>query len=169
MNRVRYNLLYLHRERYNRTRSLKQNKTMKTLYSTAATATGGRDGNVKSEDGVLDLQVRIPKEMGGTGGFFTNPEQLFAAGYSACFDSALNLVARQEKVRLKESHVTARISIGLDAEGKFGLSAAMEVRLPGIETSVAEKLVQMAHEVCPYSKATRGNIEVTLTVVKNEN
>jgi lipoyl-dependent peroxiredoxin len=134
------------------------------LYTAQAIATGaGRNGEVRSSDGVLDERLAIPKEMGGPGGDATNPEQLFAAGYAACFHSALALVARRAKVTVSESSVTAHVGIGAQGEG-FGLAARLVVELPGIDRSVAEDLTAQAHQVCPYSNATRGNIEVVLEV-----
>lgn len=138
---------------------------MDALYTAEATAWGGREGHSASSDGVLDLQLRIPKEMGGPGGRFTNPEQLFAVGYASCFHSALKVVASRAKVDVDESAVTAKVGIGSNSQGGFGLEVALEAELPGVERSVAEDLVAQAHEVCPYSNATRGNIEVSLTVV----
>ncbi|MCX6216824.1 organic hydroperoxide resistance protein [Spirosoma sp.] len=138
------------------------------LYTAHATATGGRDGHVTSSDKVLDLDVRVPREMGGAGGAFTNPEQLFAAGYAACFDSALNLVTRMSKVKTGTTTVTADVSIGKLADGGFGLAVTLDVNVPGVEQNVAEELVAKAHQVCPYSNATRGNIDVTLTVTNHE-
>lgn len=138
------------------------------LYTAHATATGGRDGHVTSSDKVLDLDVRVPREMGGAGGAFTNPEQLFAAGYAACFDSALNLVTRMSKVKTGTTTVTADVSIGKLPDGGFGLAVTLDVNVPGVEQAVAEELVAKAHQVCPYSNATRGNIEVTLTVTNHE-
>ena len=138
---------------------------MKALYTTEATAWGGREGRVASSDGVLDLQLAVPKAMGGPGGDLTNPEQLFAAGYAACFHSALKAVAREAKVDASQSAVTAKVSIGPDGSDGFGLEVELEAELPDIDHSVAWQLVAKAHQVCPYSKATRGNIEVTLTVV----
>ena len=138
---------------------------MQALYQASATATGGRNGQVKSSDGVLDLEVRMPKELGGTGGAFTNPEQLFAAGYSACFDSALNLVIRMQKVTTGTTSVTAEVAIGKNNAGGFGLSTTLKVHIPGVEKEVAQALVEKAHEVCPYSNATRGNMPVTLEIV----
>jgi Ohr subfamily peroxiredoxin len=134
------------------------------LYTARATSTGaGRSGHVRSEDGVVDQDLSVPKEMGGAGGAGTNPEQLFAAGYAACFHSALQLVARREKVRVSDSSVTAAVGIGKQGEG-FGLQVELVVALPGVEQEVGEKLVDAAHQVCPYSNATRGNIDVTLRV-----
>jgi Ohr subfamily peroxiredoxin len=135
------------------------------LYTAKATSTGAaRAGHVESSDGVLTLDLSIPKEMGGAGGAGTNPEQLFAAGYSACFHSALQAVARREKAKLDGSSVAAEVGIGKTGEG-FGLAVELVVSLPGIERETAEKLVEAAHQMCPYSNATRGNIDVTLTVV----
>ena len=138
---------------------------MKKLYTANAIATGGREGRVKSVDGVLDFKVEIPKEMGGRGGAFTNPEQLFAAGYAACFDSALNLVARTQKIKLKDTKVTASVSIGQNDDGGFSLAVDLSVSIPEIERETAQKLLEQAHQVCPYSNATRGNIEVNLSLV----
>jgi len=135
---------------------------VEALYTAVATARGdGRNGEVTSSDGVIDEQLAVPKEMGGPGGERTNPEQLFAAGYSACFHGALQLVARQAKVKLGESKVTAEVGIGKEGEG-FGLAVKLLVQLPGMEQGQANELVAQAHQVCPYSRATRGNIEVEL-------
>jgi Ohr subfamily peroxiredoxin len=117
---------------------------------------------VTSSDGVIDESLAIPKEMGGPGGDKTNPEQLFAAGYSACFHSALQLVARQAKVALGDSTVTAEVSV-LKQDVGFGLGVALNVSLPGLDQAQADQLVEQAHQVCPYSNATRGNIEVALS------
>lgn len=135
---------------------------MEVLYTTKATAIGGREGSVKSADGVLDFKTEIPKEMGGKGGAFTNPEQLFAAGYAACFDSALNHVARLEKVKLESSAITAEVSIGKNEQGGFQLAVKMLADIQGVDRAKAQELLEKAHQVCPYSNATRGNIEVTL-------
>ncbi|MEV6626299.1 organic hydroperoxide resistance protein [Amycolatopsis sp. NPDC051106] len=133
------------------------------IYTAVATARGdGRNGEVTSSDGVIDESLAIPKEMGGPGGDKTNPEQLFAAGYSACFHSALQLVARQAKVTLHDSTVTAEVSV-LKQDVGFGLGVALNVSLPGLEQAQADQLVEQAHQVCPYSNATRGNIEVALS------
>ena len=138
---------------------------MNTLYTATATATGdGRNGHATSEDGILDLDLRIPKEMGGEGGA-TNPEQLFAVGYSACFHSALKVVAGREKLDVTGTEVSASVTIGMDDDGGFGLAVELDVYAPALERSVAEDLVAKAHEVCPYSNATRGNVEVTLSVI----
>jgi Ohr subfamily peroxiredoxin len=138
----------------------------KALYRATATATGGRQGSARSSDGVLDLTLTTPTELGGPGGNGTNPEQLFAAGYSACFLGALKLVAGKAKVKLPEdTSITGTVGIGPRAEGAgFGIDAQLVVSAPGIERAVLEGLVQQAHEVCPYSNATRGNVDVTLTV-----
>ena len=137
---------------------------MQTLYTTTAIATGdGRNGHVQTTDGLLATDVRMPVELGGPGGS-TNPEQLFAAGYAACFHSALKLVAGADGVDATDSEVVADVSLGAHENGAFGLSVALEVTIPGTERETAEKVVARAHEVCPYSNATRGNIEVVLTV-----
>lgn len=138
---------------------------MDKLYTAKATATGGRNGQVKSHDGALDVEVRVPKEMGGPSGTYLNPETLFAAGYAACFDSALSLIIRTQKIEAGTTSVTAQVSIGKNDAGGFGLAVVLEVQIPGVERSKAEELVKKAHEVCPYSNATRGNIEVDLKVV----
>lgn len=135
---------------------------MNVLYTAEATAWGGREGRVLSSDKVLELDLSMPTGLGGPGGDKTNPEQLFAAGYSACFHSALKLVAAGDKIDVSQSAVTAKVSIGADDQG-FGLQVELEAELPDLEQAVAEDLVRRAHEVCPYSRATRGNIEVTLT------
>jgi Ohr subfamily peroxiredoxin len=138
--------------------------TVQTLYVAKATSTGsGRAGHVQSDDGVLTHDLSVPKEIGGAGGTGTNPEQLFAAGYAACFHSALQLVARREKVQVRGSSVSAEVGIGPVGEG-FGLGVTLIVDIPGVERDVAEKLVDTAHQVCPYSNATRGNIDVELKV-----
>jgi lipoyl-dependent peroxiredoxin len=137
---------------------------MKTLYTTTAVATGdGRNGHVQTTDGLLATDVRMPAELGGPGGS-TNPKQLFAAGYAACFHSALKLVAGADGVDATDSEVVADVSLGAHENGAFGLSVALEVSMPGAERETAEKVVARAHQVCPYSNATRGNIEVVLTV-----
>ena len=140
---------------------------IEALYTAQATATGGRNGKVVSSDGVLEIEVRTPKEMGGSGGAYSNPEQLFAAGYSACFDSALSHVIRAEKIKTGVTTVTAQVGIGKNDSGGFGLVITLEANVPDVEQSVAEELVAKAHTVCPYSNATRGNVEVTLKVTTN--
>lgn len=137
---------------------------MGTLYTAKATASGGRNGQVKSEDGSLDIEVRMPREMGGPGGNYPNPEILFAGGYAACFDSALNMVMRLEKIQAGTTVVTASVSIIKQENGGFGLAVILEVEVPGVERSTTELLVKKAHEVCPYSNAVRGNVEVQLIV-----
>lgn len=138
---------------------------MNSLYTAKATSSGAaRNGHVASSDGVLELDLSIPKEMGGAGGAGTNPEQLFAAGYAACFHSALQAVARREKLKLADTSVTAEVSIGKQGEG-FGLAVELVVSLPGVEEETGQKLVEAAHQMCPYSNATRGNIDVALRVV----
>jgi Ohr subfamily peroxiredoxin len=140
---------------------------MKIAYSTKATATGGRDGRAASEDGKLKVQLSVPKELGGPGGEGTNPEQLFAAGYSACFLGAIKFVAGQSKIAIPaDTTVTATVGIGPRDDGKgFGIDAALAIRLPGLDRAAAEDLVQRAHVVCPYSEATRKNLDVKLSVV----
>jgi lipoyl-dependent peroxiredoxin len=138
---------------------------MEVLYTAEATATGGRQGKVRSSDGVLDLALAIPVRPDGGADGHTNPEQLFAAGYAACFQSALMTVARRESTSLGETTVTGRVSLGRDDQGGFGIQVELLVSAPQLERERAEDLVAKAHQVCPYSKATRGNVEVTLTVV----
>jgi Ohr subfamily peroxiredoxin len=134
-------------------------------YTTQATATGGRDGRSATADGALDVKLSTPKELGGGGGPGNNPEQLFATGYSACFLGALKFVAGQEKVRIPDdATVTAKVGIGPRSEGGFGITADLTVSLPGLDRAQAQDLVQKAHHVCPYSNATRGNVDVGLTV-----
>lgn len=137
---------------------------LNSLYTATALATGdGRNGRVESSDGLLAMEVRAPQEMGGAGGA-TSPEQLFAAGYAACFHSALRAVAKGPDADVSDSEVVADVSIRNNDAGGFGLAVGLEVTLPHVERAAAEKLVEQAHQVCPYSNATRGNIEVTLTV-----
>ncbi|MDQ8144298.1 organic hydroperoxide resistance protein [Chryseobacterium sp. CFS15] len=140
---------------------------MKTLYTTKVTAKGGRNGQVKSENGIIDLEVRMPKALGGANDDFTNPEMLFAAGYAACFDSALNLVINKSKVKTGETTVTADVSIGQIENGGFGLAVELEVNIPEVSLEEAHELTKKAHQICPYSNATRNNIEVKLTVTNN--
>lgn len=138
---------------------------MQVLYTATATATGdGRNGHTASDDGILDVDVRVPKEMGGAGGA-TNPEQLFAAGYAACFHSALKVVAGKDTASVEGSEVSASVGIGPNDAGGFGLAVELDVSLPNLDRDAAEALVARAHEVCPYSNATRGNIDVALRVV----
>ena len=136
----------------------------KVLYTAHATSTGGREGTSKSSDGVLDVKLTTPKELGGNGATGTNPEQMFAAGYSACFVGAMKHVAMMDKITLPDdTSIKAEVGIGPIPAG-FGIQVAMTVTIPGMERAAAEKLVQAAHAVCPYSNATRGNIDVVLTV-----
>jgi len=136
----------------------------KVLYTAQATATGGRDGHARSSDGVLDVGLAMPASLGGSGAAGTNPEQLFAAGYAACFLSAVRLVAGQRKVTIDDgASVTAEVDIG-PKSGGFGLGVRLKVQLPGLDPSTAEAIVETAHQVCPYSNATRGNIDVGLVV-----
>ncbi|AEI43814.1 osmotically inducible protein C [Paenibacillus mucilaginosus KNP414] len=145
----------------------KRGMNMSALYTAEVTATGGRQGRVVSADGVLDVEIKMPKALGGPGGEGTNPEQLFAAGYAACFDSALNLVIRTKKVPgITHTSVTAHISILSDeADGGFKLAGVLEVYIEGADRETAQMLLEAAHGVCPYSKATRGNIDVALKLV----
>ncbi len=137
---------------------------MKTIYTTSAVASGnGRDGRIASLDGLLAADVRMPPELGGQGGA-TNPEQLFAAGYAACFHSALKLVAGADDADTSDSEVVADVSLGALDSGAFGLAVSLEVSLPALEPADAQALVERAHEVCPYSNAVRGNVEVSLSV-----
>ncbi|KQX65845.1 organic hydroperoxide resistance protein [Paenibacillus sp. Root444D2] len=138
---------------------------MNKLYTATATAEGGREGKVTSSDGVIDLELRVPKELGGPGGHATNPEQLFAAGYAACFDSALKLIIRTKKVQVESTKVTASITIGKDGSGGYELAAKLDVSVNGVEADIAKELVEAAHQFCTYSKATKGNIEVEVNVV----
>jgi len=138
---------------------------VKALYRTSATATGGRDGSARSDDGRLEVRLATPKELGGAGGDGTNPEQLFAAGYAACFIGALKVAGQQLKLTVPAStSITASVGIGPRAEGGFGITADLRISLPGIDRESAQKLVEAAHQICPYSNATRNNVEVGLTV-----
>ncbi len=138
------------------------------VYTATATSTGGRTGSTKSSDGRIALQLSTPKELGGDSGPGTNPEQLFAAGYSACFIGAMKAVAARQKIALPaEVSITADVGIGplTGKAGAFGIAVKMAVSIPGMDRAAAEALVATAHEVCPYSNATRGNVDVTLSVV----
>lgn len=138
---------------------------MNVLYKTAATAHSGRDGRAVSADGILDVKLGLPKELGGDGRAATNPEQLFAAGYAACFLSAVKFVAGQEKIAVSsDANVTAEVGIGQIPTG-FGLEVTLKINLPGVDAEKAQALVDKAHIVCPYSNATRGNIQVSLQLV----
>lgn len=140
----------------------------KALYTAHATSTGGRAGTSRTPDGTLELTLSTPKEMGGAGGPGTNPEQLFAAGYSACFIGAMKAVGAKQKIKVPDdTSIAADVSIGPLAGGSFGFGIAVKlaITVPGMERAEAEKLVEAAHQVCPYSNATRGNVDVQLTVV----
>lgn len=137
---------------------------MKALYQTKVTAKGGRNGIVKSENGVLELNVKMPKALGGANDNFANPEMLFAAGYAACFDSALNMIIKQAGIKTGETTVTASVTIGSLESGAFNLAVDLHANIPDVTIDEAQKLIEKAHQVCPYSNATRGNIEVNLTV-----
>ncbi|RMM12495.1 Organic hydroperoxide resistance protein [Pseudomonas caricapapayae] len=144
--------------------AIERGKLMDTLYTAVATATGGRDGRAVSDDKILDVKLATPKELGGAGGAATNPEQLFAAGYSACFIGALKFVAGQSKRSIPtDTSITAHVGIG-QIPGGFGLDIDLHVSLPGLEQADAQQLVDAAHVVCPYSNATRGNVDVRLHV-----
>ncbi len=141
---------------------------MKPLYTTSVTAKGGRNGHVKSDNGVVDLEVKMPKALGGANDDFANPEMLFAAGYSACFDSALNRVITLSKTKTGETTVTAKVSIGQIENGGFGLAVELDANIPGVSLEEAQELTEKAHQICPYSNATRNNIEVKLSVTNND-
>ena len=141
---------------------------MKTLYTTAATTAGGRAGKASTNDGKVILDLSLPKELGGEGGAGTNPEQLFALGYSACYGSALQHVAAEQKIELGEFTVTAEVSLGKSEEGDFLLAVVLDTYIPGIDVAVGEELIKDAHEVCPYSRATEDNIDVTLNLLLDE-
>ena len=139
----------------------------KILYTATATVHGGREGHVRSSDGVLDFDLKLPKEMGGPGGNGSNPEQLFAAGYAACFEGATRYVAGQRKIALgKDVSVTAHVGIGPREPTGFGIAVKLEVHLPGVDPAVAQELIDTAHrDICPYSHATRGNVDVQISLV----
>ncbi len=140
--------------------------TVDVKYRTAATANGGRDGRTRTEDGKLDLQLSTPKVLGGPGGGSTNPEQLFASGYAACFLGALKFAGHQLRFQVPtDAAVTATVGIGIRSEGGFGLDVELAVALPGVERDDAQRLVEAAHQTCPYSNATRGNVDVRLSVI----
>ena len=137
---------------------------MEKIYTAIVTATGGRNGHVQSPGNVVDFDLRPPRSMGGPDDHHLNPELLFAAGYAACFDSALNRVIRLEKVQTEATSVTAHVSIGKLDTSRYGLSVDLEITIPGVTRSMAENLAGKAHEICPYSNATRGNVEVNLII-----
>jgi Ohr subfamily peroxiredoxin len=135
------------------------------IYKTKATATGGRDGSARSDDGSVDVKLVVPKEMGGPGGVGANPEKLFAAGYSACFLGAMKAVSGKVGVKVPaDATVTAEVGFGPRSEGGYGITADLTITLPGVDKAEAEKLAHAAHEVCPYSNATRNNVDVGLTI-----
>jgi Ohr subfamily peroxiredoxin len=136
---------------------------MKPLYTAVATAQGGREGRVQSDNGTLDHALSLPKELGGPGGSGTNPEQLFAAGYAACFESALRLTARLQKKTISDAAITARVTIGQADDRGFRLAVELHGNLPGMSQEEADTLMHAAHQVCPYSHATRGNVDVKLS------
>ncbi|EJF54285.1 peroxiredoxin, Ohr subfamily [Saprospira grandis DSM 2844] len=133
------------------------------IYSTAAKAKGGRNGEVATEDGVLSVSVRMPKALGGADDEHTNPEQLFAAGYAACFDSALNLVARTQKLKIT-SEIRTEVGLMKNQEGGFDLKVAIEAKIEGVEKAQAQALLEAAHAVCPYSRAIRGNVDCSISL-----
>jgi osmotically inducible protein OsmC len=141
----------------------KVEKQMKILYTAEATVQGGREGHGRSSDGALDVNLNTPSAMGGSGGAGTNPEQLFAVGYAACFQSALMRVASRQHVDASQSVITSKVGIGPNGEGGFGLTVDLHISIPGVDKATGEKLVELAHQVCPYSNATRGNIPVNLS------
>lgn len=141
------------------------NELQKSLYTAHASSVGGREGSVATDDGVLQLNIAMPTALGGKGGQGTNPEQLFASGYAACFGSALAFVAQKQKLTIGQVKIDADVTIGTLASGGFGLAVALTAHLPELNRAQAEALVAAAHEVCPYSNATRGNIRVDLKVV----
>jgi osmotically inducible protein OsmC len=137
---------------------------MNKIYTAIVTATGGRDGHVQSPDKLVNFDLRFPRALGGANDNYLNPELLFAAGYSACFDSALNRIIKIEKVATGTTSVTARVSLGKLDESRFGLAVDLEIEIPDVDHNKAEELAQKAHAICPYSNATRGNIDVNLIV-----
>jgi osmotically inducible protein OsmC len=138
---------------------------MPAVYTASATATGdGRNGHVRSVDGVLDLDLAVPTEMGGPGGALSNPEELFAAGYAACFHSALKGVARAKKITLADTAITVDVGVGPNGQGGYGLTISIEAELPGLDETTARDVLEAAHQVCPYSNATRGNVDVQLSL-----
>jgi Ohr subfamily peroxiredoxin len=136
---------------------------MKILYTTEATVHGGREGEGRTSDGNLVVKLSIPKEMGGPGGAGTNPEQLFAVGFAACFQSTLMVIARRLHLDTSQSTITSKVGIGPTGQGGFTLEVDLHVSIPGMDTATGEKLVELAHQACPYSNATRGNIPINLS------
>ncbi|MDC8000631.1 organic hydroperoxide resistance protein [Aequorivita todarodis] len=142
---------------------------MKTLYEASSTAIGGREGHVTTDDGKIDMELSLPQGLGGKGGKGTNPEQLFGSAYAACFGGAVQMVAESKKIKLGDDmSVTANIEIGKTKDGELQLRATLDCYLPGVDIETGEQLVNKAHEVCPYSRATRDNITVTLNLLLDE-
>lgn len=138
-----------------------------TIYTTTATSWGGRDGKVATDDARLTVSLSMPEALGGDNGPGTNPEQLFAAGYAACFHSGLRLVAGAKKLDVRESAISVTVSmVGSLAEGRLGLAARIEAQLPGVDPEAARELLEATHQVCPYSNATRGNVPVELVLIE---
>lgn len=138
---------------------------VQVVYQTSVTAIGGRNGKARSDDGRIDVVLSTPKELGGPGGAGTNPEQLFAAGYAACFIGALKVAGQQLQVNVPpETSITATVGIGPRSQGGFGITADLAIALPGVDAESAQKLVEAAHQICPYSNATRNNVDVVLTI-----
>jgi Ohr subfamily peroxiredoxin len=141
--------------------------SVNVIYKTSATATGGRDGAARSDDGSVDVKLVIPKELGGPGGPGANPEKLFASGYSACFLGAMKAVSGKEGVKVpSDAAVTATVGFGPRSEGGYGITADLAIKLPGIDPAAGRRLIEAAHQVCPYSNATRGNVDVGLTLLE---
>lgn len=140
-------------------------KMEKKLYTATVMVEGGREGKAVSSDGALDMALKVPKELGGPGGHGTNPEQLFAAGFAACFEGALGVVMRTKRIKSEGTKITSHVTIGKDTDDNFVLSVNMDITIKGVEMSVAQQIVDEAHDVCPYARATRGNIEVITNLV----
>ena len=138
---------------------------MKPVYQTSVTASGGRNGKIRSQDGVLDFEVRMPKELKGKGGPYTNPEQLFAAGYAACFDSALNMVALLDRKKI-QSEITASVGLKVAGLSGFELVVTLDAKIDGVDRETALKLLEKAHKTCPYSKAIQNNVDVKINLVE---
>ena len=135
---------------------------MRIIYTTAATAHGGRNGHVRSSDGILDLDLRVPLELGGAGERATNPEQLFAAGYAACFEGTVREVARTRKLPLSDLRITARVTLNITDDKRYVLGAELRGNFAGVSDEEARELMQAAHQICPYSNSMRGNVDVRL-------
>ena len=138
---------------------------MKPIFTAEVNTVGGRDGHTKSTDGVLDLKLAMPKELGGPGGHATNPEQLFAAGYSACFEGAMGVVARMQGKSVKDASINSRVTLNGLEDKSLKLSVEMKVKVPGLSREETQDIVNKAHEICPYSRAVKGNIDVKFEVV----